>query len=127
MLEGIWTDTPSGKHCKVHDEDFSRIGACSQCADTLLDGDDKPVLVIPEGGMSVHQIECRYVALAKVAEKHARDALESDDWHERALAPKLLDSALKALRAAAVIATTRAAEHRVNILLHEAKRMRGRH
>lgn len=128
MLEEIWVTTPSGRRCTLHGEEFSRINACSQCADVLTPDDAPLELVIPEGGISVTQLERRYVKLAALAEDQARAALESDDWHERALAPKLLDSALKALRSAAVIATTRANEHRVNLLLHEAKKLRrGRH
>jgi hypothetical protein len=124
VVAGIWTDTESGKFCTLHDETFSRIGACPQCADDIGDDEPPPELVLPPGCLSLDALEARYVNLADLAEQHARDALDSDEWRVRALAPKLLDSALKALRQATVIAATREQEVLISRRMHEMKKLR---
>lgn len=111
----------------MHAEEFGRIGVCSQCVEAISPDGAPPVLVTPDGCLSVEQLERRFVAMAALAEQHALDALSSDDWHERALAPKLLDSSLKALRAALSIAKSRTDEHRVAAIIAEVKRLKANH
>lgn len=125
VTANVWTDTEAGKRCELHGETFPRIGVCPQCADENCDDSDAtPELVLPPGCASVDELEARFLRLADLAEQHARDALGSDEWRLRALAPKLLDSALKALRQATVIAATREQELLISRRMHEFKKLR---
>jgi UDP-N-acetylglucosamine enolpyruvyl transferase len=126
-----WVETDRGRRCVAHGTEFSRIHSCPQCAiveGATVDDDETTTIVIPTGCLSVQQLESRFLAIADVAEWTARQAIADGEWSGKNLAAKMLDVAIKALRQASVVATSREQEHTVNRQMKQLERLtkRGR-
>lgn len=127
-MADVWTTEPDGtRKCIRHGSQFARTSYCHECAsdppptDDELDVDDST----PPGCLEPDAIEARFVELADYAEAAARALLDDEeaDFHKVGMGVKLMDSAIKALRAAAAAATNRVSERVVRVRMRELKAM----
>lgn len=89
--------------------------------DDELDADEST----PPGCLDPDDIEARFIKLANYAEDAARELLDDEeaDFHKVGMGVKLLDTAIKALRAAGAASTTRIGERVVRKRMRELKAM----
>lgn len=130
-----WVQTGDGLRCERHGLTFGRLDICARCVDDPADlddgteaADDAPT---PEGCRPVRLIESTFIRIADLCERHAATVLDNEEmgWHRYGAATKLIDSAIKSLRAAGEHAKLREQEHAVESRMRRMKAMnkRARH
>lgn len=115
-MQEVYTVEGDGYRCSRHALVFSRLSVCDKCLTDPprldLDADDEDLPPPPKGCLSTEQLESRLIGLAEFTEEEARAALREVDagWHRFGAGTKLIDSAIKAFRAAGAYATNRESE-----------------
>jgi hypothetical protein len=128
-----WYRDGDQQHCRAHGTVFALTAVCPTCSGVPL-ADLPPVIdtsamreavPAPAGCLSTIEIEQKLVTLAESASTSAREMLKpSATWRSRSLGVKLLDVAIKALRAASDHASTRERRERIASLEKRSARHR---
>lgn len=124
----VYSVEGDGYRCSRHDVAFGRLTVCDKCLTDPprldLDEDDEELPPPPPGCLSTEQLESRLIGMAEFTEAEARSALAEVDagWHRFGAGTKLIDSAIKAYRAAGAYAVSRESEI---VVARRVKALRG--
>ena len=127
-----WVQVGDDVRCERHGLTFGRLEVCAKCVDDppILDDEDHEAVECPApaGCLTTSQIEASFIRFSDICEQHAKAALADTEmnWHRYGAATKLIDSAIKSLRAASDLAKRRETEFAVESRMRRMKAMRSR-
>ena len=132
-MQTAWILEGEQRRCLRHAELFGLAEVCPGCVADPPPTDDEfdevaTLPVAPTGCLDTGEVERRMVELADFSEKLARSTLEDESlmWHRFGAGTKLLEMAVKCLRAAGQYATTREQEIIIRRRMRELSAMAGK-